>query len=232
MHSPPSATNGRFSDIVKAAMPPRRKRDRKALPIFDMRPLAGEIRAGRYPTMKARDSDDPPHSKTCALCKKVVRDEKNPQKDPLLPCDFCEKQVHLSCMLSKIIIKEPEPGEDFMCYYCINCLCTRRARAERRRLEKLTNEHASTSTCVPVLDVTSTIVVTQHRLATDPAIVPVKELVSFTERAVEGREYDCVVAQGRRLHDLVELTRDSQKRLAQHAETTRMNAARQQMLDL
>jgi hypothetical protein len=95
--------------------------------IVDIRPLVEEIRAGRYPSMKEYIGT---HPDICFVCK-------NKGGDDLYFCEFCENAEHLSCVQSKVTIRDPEPDDEFMCHRCIQTVMARRARAERRRLQKL-----------------------------------------------------------------------------------------------
>ncbi len=95
--------------------------------IVDIRPLVEEIRAGRYPSMKEFDGN---HLNICFVCK-------NKGGDDLYYCEFCENAEHLSCVQSKVTIREIEEDDEFMCHRCIQYVVARRVRAEKRRLRKL-----------------------------------------------------------------------------------------------
>jgi hypothetical protein len=114
----------------------RKKKKRKKSPmanpkpvtpvIVDIRPLVEEIRAGRYPSMKEYDGD---HPDICFVCKNKGGD--------LYACEFCDNSEHLACVQAKVTIRDPEPDDEFMCHRCIQTVMARRARAEKRRLQKL-----------------------------------------------------------------------------------------------
>lgn len=94
--------------------------------VIDIRPLVEEVRAGRYPSMKVYNGE---HLDICFLCK-------TPGED-VYHCEFCVNSEHLNCVKSKVTIQDPDPDDDFMCHRCIQTVLARRARAEKRRLEKL-----------------------------------------------------------------------------------------------
>ncbi len=115
---------------------PKKRRRRKRTPvanpkpatpfIVDIRPLVEEIRAGRYPSMKEYTGN---HLHICVLCKN--------RGDDVNFCEFCSNAEHLACVQSKVTIRDPEPDDAFMCHSCIQTVLARRARAEKRRLQKL-----------------------------------------------------------------------------------------------
>ena len=94
--------------------------------IIDIRPLVEEIRAGRYPSMKEYTGD---HPDICFVCKNKGND--------LYFCEFCQNAEHLTCVQTRVTIRDPEPDDEFMCHRCICTVMARRARAEKRRLQKL-----------------------------------------------------------------------------------------------
>jgi hypothetical protein len=94
------------------------------VPIIDIQVLIDEAKSGRYPSIQLFEGD---HPEFCGLCK---------EGGELFLCDFCSTAVHFDCLLKKIIVKEPEPEEDFMCHNCARTLMTRRNRAEKRRVQK------------------------------------------------------------------------------------------------
>ena len=117
--------------------PPKKKRTRRKSDtpaatkptgpvIVDIRPLVEEVRAGRYPSMKVYNAE---HLDICFLCKT--------KGDDVFNCEFCANSEHLGCLKSKVTIRDPEPEDEFMCHRCIQTVLARRARAEKRRLEKL-----------------------------------------------------------------------------------------------
>lgn len=102
--------------------------------VVDIRPLVEEIRAGRYPSMKEYTDD---HLNICFACKNKGSD--------LYFCEFCENAEHLSCVQSRVTIRDPEPDDEFMCHRCIQTVMARRSRAEKRRLQKLDEAMNKTS---------------------------------------------------------------------------------------
>ncbi len=117
--------------------PPKKKKRKKKvdnpLPIkpagptiVDIRPLVEEVRAGRYPSMKVFNGK---HTNICFFCKTEGPD--------VLHCEFCINSEHMGCLKSKVSIRDLEPDDEFMCHRCIQTVLARRARAERRRLDKL-----------------------------------------------------------------------------------------------
>mmetsp|Transcript_7202 Transcript_7202/g.10523 ORF Transcript_7202/g.10523 Transcript_7202/m.10523 type:complete len:774 (-) Transcript_7202:155-2476(-) len=94
-------------------------------PMYDLQVLIDEIDTGRYPSITRYKGEYPTK---CVICK---------NKDDLLFCKFCKNAMHLDCAMSKIFIKEPDPGDDFMCPSCAKISITRRNRAEKRRLKKV-----------------------------------------------------------------------------------------------
>ena len=196
-------------------------------PIIDIRPLAQEIDAGRYPSMKRFVATHPDDRDTvCAICKTgqcLISSKSKGDKDNvehILPCDFCRQAEHYTCAITKFIIKYPEPSDDFMCHSCIGVLSTRRSRAERRRLEKLIAVNADSATVESV--------VLQH-----PKISQAKqeEIVSLTNNVVPNREFECVAAQGRRLDELHILLRDAQTRLSLALDVEDINQNRLALFD-
>lgn len=128
--------DGKEENLPNEAPPKKRRRRRNAeskAPIkptepvvIDIRPLVEEVRAGRYPSMKVYNGE---HLNICFLCKTEGED--------VFHCEFCMNSEHLDCVKSKVTIQDPEPDDDFMCHRCIQTVLSRRARAEKRRLEKL-----------------------------------------------------------------------------------------------
>jgi hypothetical protein len=128
--------DGKEHDLANEPPPKKRRRRRNAESnvttkptepvVIDIRPLVEEVRAGRYPSMKVYNGE---HLNICFLCKTEGED--------VLHCEFCMNSEHLGCVKSKVTIQDPEPDDDFMCHRCIQTVLARRARAEKRRLEKL-----------------------------------------------------------------------------------------------
>jgi hypothetical protein len=57
-----------------------------------------------------------------------------------------------------------------------------------------------------------------------------QESVQLTSELLEGREYECVAAQARKMNDLVELLQDAQTRLRRVAVAARINSVRQSQI--
>lgn len=100
--------------------------------IVDIRPLAEEIRAGRYPSMKVYNGE---HLNICFICKTEGED--------VYHCEFCSNSEHLVCLASKLTICDLDPDDEFMCHICIQTCMSRRNRAEKRRLGKLSSTNQS-----------------------------------------------------------------------------------------
>jgi len=165
-------------------------------PTLDTRVLVAEVDAGRYPSIN-RNKDNVVHEEVCHICKQEEEDE------GLLNCDFCTKAVHFSCLRIRFIVKYPEPEDEFMCNQCIQYILARRARAEKRRLNKVGDQGLKAQD--------------EFNLRLVNEVVP-------------GKEYESLEAQGRRLNELVELLRDSQSRLTHCLEVSRMSQLRMEML--
>jgi hypothetical protein len=121
----------------------------------------------------------------------------------LLCCNFCHLAEHLKCIRQRFTIKNPEADEDFMCHKCIQTILARRNRAEKRRLEKQVN--------------------TENKIQ--------RELLSETRKNPgEGNEYHYMAAQAQDVNELVELLKDSQLRLRQSIETSKMNNIRRRII--
>ena len=195
--------------------------------IIDIRPLAQEIDAGRYPSMKRFVNEDPDGRDTeCAICKQVDPPSFGKSKghhgdidEKVLPCDFCRQVEHYTCAITKFTIKYPEPCDDFMCHNCIGVVSTRRTRAERRRLEKLISTNADSATL-------ESFVLQQPGVNQEKQ----KEIVSLTNGIVRDREFECVAAQGRRLDELNILLRDAQARLSLAIDVEDINEHRLSLL--
>jgi hypothetical protein len=120
-------------------------------------------------------------------------------------CDYCQQAVHYSCMCRKWIVRKPEPCVGFLCHTCIGHIVTRRVRAEKRLMEKsgyVTRDKASVASKLPLF-----------------------------RGVVEGREYECLEAQGQRLSDATVLLSDAESRLTATLETSTLNTLRLSMID-
>lgn len=93
--------------------------------VVDMMVLVEEVDTGRYPSIKRYDGE---HCDECVICKQ--------NKGILYCCEFCSNACHLECLRERVIIRDPEPEDDFMCNSCIAKVLSRRSRAEKRRLLK------------------------------------------------------------------------------------------------
>lgn len=167
-------------------------------PIIDTHVLIAEVEAGRYPSIK-RHHGNVQHERSCYMCK-------SKRTEPLVGCDFCTKCVHMTCMLERFTVKQPEPYDDFLCNHCIQYIQARRARAEKRRFDKYGDQVRKD----------------QERE---------EEQRRFLAGTVPGSEYECVAAQGRRVNNIVELLKDSQTRLTLCLEAANLNRVRKSILD-
>jgi hypothetical protein len=125
--------------------------------------------------------------------------------DVLHGCDYCHQAVHYSCMCRKWIVRKPEPCVGFLCHTCIGHIVTRRTRAEKRLIDKagyVTRDQASVVSKLPLL-----------------------------KGVVEGREYECLEAQGQRVSDVTVLLSDADSRLTATLGTSTLNTLRLSMID-
>jgi hypothetical protein len=104
------------------------------------------------------------------------------------------------------LLKDPEPEDDFMCNTCIQYIWHRRARAEKRRIQKLGED----------------------KVQTDQTAA--ESVARLTKGAVEGEEYECVASQARRLADLSELLMEAKVRLKQNMAMAKVNDMRRAMI--
>jgi hypothetical protein len=163
-------------------------------PIIDTRALADEVDSGRYPSLNRYKGDE--HYDVCFICR---------DGGDLICCDFCRKAEHMKCIRRKFTVKDPEPEDDFMCHRCIQYVLQRRARAEKRRLEKQERDEVR------------------------------KRQEALEERCrnpdiKKGREYEYLAARGQDVSELVELLQDAQVRLKQSLATTKMNNVRRRVM--
>ena len=163
----------------------------------DTRVLANEIEAGRYPSIKLYDGE---HDEICALCKEGSDDEL------LVDCDFCKQAIHYSCLLLRWVVQEPEPGLRFMCQTCIGVICSRRERAEKRRLEKVGETDRNATAKAP-------------------------SKFALLKGVVRGQEFECLEAQGQRVSDLTVLLKDARNRLSAALEASSLNRLRRSMME-
>jgi len=157
-------------------------------PAIDVGALADEIKSGRYPSFKVYEGE---HADECVLCR---------NGGTMYCCEFCGNVEHFKCLLTKFTVKEPEPDEDFMCHRCIGVILSRRARAEKRRLRKQSNNEKLTK---------------EEEAENDPS---------------DGNEYPDMASQAREVNELVELLKDAQVRLRRSIETTKINNIRRQLI--
>ena len=109
-------------------------------------------------------------------------------------------------MLQKFTLKPPEPEDDFMCHRCCQYILARRARAEKRRLDK------------------------EKLLGGDPNRLALVETQEQTPK--EGNEYTDLAAKGQETSELIELLQDARLRLLQSIETTKINNVRRRIMEL
>lgn len=197
------------------------------VPIIDIRPLAQEIDAGRYPSMKRYIVDASNGRDTvCAICKVEhpstgkLKGQFNDVENKLLSCDFCRQVEHYTCAITKFTVKYPEPCDDFMCHNCIGVISTRRTRAERRRYEKLISVNDDCATLESLVLQQPSVDQTKQR-----------EMISLTNGIVPDREVECVAAQGRRLDELYILLRDAQTRLSLALDVEDINQNRLSLIE-
>ena len=194
---------------------------RDPVPIIDTRVLASEANVGRYPSIKRYEGE---HDSSCAICKFDIPPYPVPGVDQahyvLIPCNFCSQVVHFSCMKTKFIVKEPEvdDGDDFMCHKCMGYIVSRRARAEKRRRDKLNLDAKDDDS-------------NKLAAAATSEEVRLREQRQLLHGAVPNREYESVAAQSRRVEDLSELLRDAKERLSLNVEMASMNQIRRGLLD-
>jgi hypothetical protein len=163
-------------------------------PIIDTRALADEVDSGRYPSMYRYKGEV--HLDICFICQ---------DGGALVCCDFCNRAEHMKCIRKKFTVKDPEPEDDFMCHRCIQTILARRARAEKRRLEKqerdeLRNQQEEMEESQQNPDIT------------------------------KGMEYEYLAARGQDTSEMVELLQDARVRLRQSLATARMNNVRRRIM--
>lgn len=225
--SKPAAADPEVEAVPDDPGPPPVFTERTApLPaIIDTRTLVQEVDAGRYPSIKRLDDGDG-RDTACAICKAI--EPPHPLlvgQQNLIPCGFCRQVVHFSCVCTRFILKDPEPDDDFMCHNCIGVISARRARAEKRRLEKLANPDV-----LPASNPnTATSTTTSAPSLSDGA--DLRDVIALTNGVVLNREFECVAAQGRRVEELVELLRDAATRLATSMDVAAVNQARRATIE-
>jgi hypothetical protein len=234
--------------------PPKKRRKRKKsdapLPIkpagpiiVDTRPLVEEVRAGRYPSMKVYNGE---HLNICFFCKT--------KSDDVFHCEFCANSEHMGCLKSKITILDLEPDDEFMCHRCIQTVLARRARAERRRLEKLNEaktaagssaglalEQAKNAAALKREVIWSQSEFDQHvssyskcptggpggLICCGPCTSSYSRLLSETAKEMEVQTLSGV---GREVSELIELLHDAQNRLKQALDVSNGNSIKRSML--
>ena len=179
--------------------------------IIDISVLASEVDAGRYPSIKRNDFNefDPEedfHEDKCYICKD--------ERGLLYKCDFCPRINHLECIRSRFIVKDPEPHDDFMCNKCIQLILQKRRRAEKRRLDS-NRQQGGQQLAGDGLD------------EVEPANP--QQLQLNAEHPEPGKEMEFLVGQAKHVEEVLELIRDSQSRLQQLVETSKMNDFRRSM---
>ena len=240
---------------------PKKRRRRKKSPIatpkkdlcpmiVDIRPLVEEIRAGRYPSIKEYNGD---HSDICLVCK-------NRGGDDMFFCEFCENAEHLSCVQTKVPIRPPESDEEFMCHKCIQTIMARRARAERRRQQKLDeamgkspSEQDASSTALTLEEaraatsVKDEIVWNQEEF--DTHVASLKKCPSggpggliccsfctsaysrLLSETTKEMDVQTVSSVGREVSELIQLLHDAQSRLQQAIDVSNGNDVRMSLLN-
>jgi hypothetical protein len=169
--------------------------------IIDVRVLAGEVDSGRYPSMNRNATGRgrrQEHEDACYICKE--------SKGRLFLCDFCPSANHLECIRSRFVIKDPEPHDDFMCNKCIQKILQRRRRAEQRRLNRYESEKGHEQERAPSRD------------------APV--LSEPSDEVEKGKELEYLGKQAHSVDDIMELLRDSNSRLRQLVETSKISSFR------
>jgi hypothetical protein len=243
-----SSTGASQETSTQGAKKKRRKRAKAPLAnpkpiakdvIVDICPIVEEIRAGRYPSMKPYIGD---HSGICFLCK--GKDKK------IYNCEFCPKSEHLSCVQSKVIIRDPEPDDAFMCHRCIQTVLSRRARAEKRRLQKLDearpNKDKDSTALSAKTAVAPEVVWDQAELDVHVAsymkcpsggvggLICCRHCTAaYSRRLVDtAKEMECqtVSGIGNEVSDLIELLHDAQSRLQQAVDVSNTNDLRRSLL--
>ena len=177
-------------------------------PFIDVRILVEELSSGRYPSI-TRQPDDVMRSSKCSICTKRAGEI----QEPLHNCSFCPNAYHWTCARKRYTMKDPEPGDDLLCPRCIGIVQSRRNRAQKRRLEKLIDSDAEAG---------------RSLLANEKEAI--MDEIRLTTETVQGREYECVASQLRRLNELTELLKDSQIRLSNNLELSRIEATDQAMI--
>ena len=213
--------------------------------IIDIRPLVEEIRAGRYPSMKEYNGD---HIDICFACK-------NKGGDDLRHCEFCDNSEHLSCVQSRVTIRDLEPDDEFMCHRCIQTVLTRRTRAEKRRLQKLDEargggssngdsklEEAKAATAVKHEIVWNQTDFDQHiesykkcpsggpggLICCGPCTTAYSKLLSETSKEMDSQTVSSI---GREVSELVQLLEDAKRRLKQSVDVAVGNDIRMSLLN-
>ena len=243
------------ADLKVTKEPPKKRRRRAktessttttpAAPIIvDIQPLVEEIRAGRYPSMKVYNGD---HLNICFFCKT--------QDDNVLNCEFCSNSEHLGCLKTKVCIRDPEPGDEFMCHRCLQTVLNRRSRAERRRLEKLNDAlkgNSATPTGISLEQAKNAAALKREviwsqsefdnhvasyskcptggpggLICCGPCTASYSRLLSETAKEMEVQTLSGV---GREVSELLELMHDAQVRLQQAVDVSNSNSIRRDML--
>jgi hypothetical protein len=163
-------------------------------PIIDTRALADEVDSGRYPSMNRYKGEE--YNDFCVLCR---------DGGELVCCDFCNNAEHMHCIRKKFTVKDPEPEDDFMCHKCIQYILQRRARAEKRRLQKQERDAKREQ---------------QEALEESRQNPDIKK----------GMEYQYLAAKGQEVSELVELLQDAEVRLKQSLATHKMNNVRRKIM--
>eukprot|EP00546_Thalassionema_frauenfeldii_P018080 CAMPEP_0178900142 /NCGR_PEP_ID=MMETSP0786-20121207/3309_1 /TAXON_ID=186022 /ORGANISM="Thalassionema frauenfeldii, Strain CCMP 1798" /LENGTH=426 /DNA_ID=CAMNT_0020571113 /DNA_START=1280 /DNA_END=2560 /DNA_ORIENTATION=- len=171
-------------------------------PMIDLQVLIDEANTGRYPSINRYSGK---HPDECAICK---------SKDDLLFCEFCKNAMHIECAMSRISIKEPEPGDEFMCPSCAKKLISRRNRAEKRRLKKEADVRDRNQGAP------------EHREDEENFNYEQQLQESFTSE----NEVNAVAEVGQELSELLELLGDARNRMHQMSEIAKVNKLRRSQI--
>lgn len=203
--------------------------------VIDIRPLMEEVRAGRYPSMKAYTGE---HLDICFICKTEDKE--------VYHCEFCCNSEHLVCIQSKLTIHNLEPDDEFMCHRCIQTCMSRRNRAERRRQEKLNKASSSTaanSEPKPQIvwnqtnDEIDAYISTYSKCPNGGSggLTCCKHCSNAYSRLLaetsKEMEVQTVSSLGREVSELIELLNDAQARLKQVVDVTNLNDVRRSLLN-
>ena len=210
--SPPESPMRSPSPVPEVFVPEPPPYKYPAATIIDVSVLAGEVDSGRYPSFKRNiftefDPEKDFHADHCYMCKD--------ERGLLYKCDFCPNVNHLECIRSRFIVKDPEPHDDFMCNKCIQLILAKRRRAEKRRLESNNKLQGGGQQHQPMVEDGANGATVPHLLSAN--------------QPEPGKEMEYLAAQAQNVEEILELLKDSQSRLQQLVETSKMNDFRRSM---